>query len=80
MKGPYRFTRNPQYIGDMASLLGIALFVNSLLAMVLASVGICCFWLTLFTEEPWLRQRYGSEYEKYCGKVPSFFGLHKPPT
>ena len=79
--GPYRFTRNPQYVGDFAVLLGIAVFSNSLLAMILSVVGIICFWMAPFAEEPWLRQQYGAEYEQYCRMVPRFFGIsksHKP--
>lgn len=75
--GPYRYTRNPQYVGDMALLLGSAVFANSLLAMILGLIGVLCFWLTPFAEEPWLRQQYGSHYQDYCGRVPRFFRLKR---
>ena len=73
--GPYRYTRNPQYVGDFAVLLGIAVFSNSLLAMILSFVGIFCFWMAPLAEEPWLRQQYGGDYEEYCRTVPRFFGF-----
>ena len=75
--GPYRYTRNPQYVGDFAVLLGIAVFSNSLLAMILSVGGIICFWMAPFAEEPWLRQQYGEEYEEYCRTVPRFLGIRK---
>ncbi len=75
--GPYRYTRNPQYVGDFAILLGVAVFSNSLLAMILTIVGIGCFWMAPFAEEPWLRQQYGQAYDEYCRTVPRFFGVRK---
>jgi protein-S-isoprenylcysteine O-methyltransferase Ste14 len=73
--GPYRYTRNPQYAGDFAVLLGIAVFSNSLLAMILSIMGIFCFCMAPLAEEPWLRQQYGGDYEAYCRTVPRFFGI-----
>ncbi len=78
--GPYRYTRNPQYVGDFAVLLGIAVFSNSLLAMILSIAGIFCFWMTPLAEEPWLRQQYGRDYEEYCRAVPRFFGFRTKRT
>ncbi len=70
--GPYRFTRNPQYVGDIIALLGFALLCNSLLASINVLVGALWFVLAPFTEEPWLRKQYGAAYEEYVRKVPRF--------
>lgn len=70
--GPYRFTRNPQYVGDIVLLLGWGLLANSLRAWVLCILAMALFALTPFTEEPWLRKQYGEAYEAYCKRVPRF--------
>lgn len=72
--GPYRWTRNPQYVGDMATLLGWAMICNSGRTSWLAMLAIACFALTPFTEEPWLREQYGEAYEAYRSRVARFLG------
>ena len=70
IRGPYRFVRNPMYIGAMVTLLGVALFYRSLSILIYA----CLFFLAthlfvILYEEPKLRQLFGSEYEAYCRRV-----------
>jgi len=76
-QGPYRYSRNPQYVGDIGLLLGIAVVSNSMLVLVLAVLGIACFYLSPFIEEPWLREQYGDAYEEYRKSVPRFIGLRR---
>ncbi len=73
--GPYRFTRNPQYIGDSLNILGYMLLTNTWLVWVLGIAGILLNYLAPFTEEPWLEQRFGQEYLEYRRQVPRFLGL-----
>ncbi len=72
MQGPYRFSRNPQYVGTFAYLLGLPLITNSLLSWIVCLLGILCFCLAVFTEEPWLREQYGADYDDYCQRVRRF--------
>jgi protein-S-isoprenylcysteine O-methyltransferase Ste14 len=70
IRGPYRFVRNPMYIGAILTLLGVALFYGSLSILIYA----CVFFLAthLFVvlyEEPTLRQTFRSDYEAYCRRV-----------
>jgi protein-S-isoprenylcysteine O-methyltransferase Ste14 len=69
-RGPYRFVRNPMYIGAALALAGAALFYRSaaLAAYALASLVISHV-LVLWYEEPTLRRRFGREYDVYCTKV-----------
>ncbi|MFB6202720.1 MAG: isoprenylcysteine carboxylmethyltransferase family protein [Halorhabdus sp.] len=72
--GPYQYSRNPQYVGMVAVLLGVLLIVNSLFLIVgMLPVFI---WTTLlpFAEEPWLRDQFGDDYTEYCQSVPRFLG------
>ncbi len=74
-RGPYRFTRNPQYVADIALLAGFAILSNSLLAWPTGLLAMLWFVLAPFTEEPWLRERFGSDYDVYMRKVPRFLSL-----
>lgn len=73
-RGPYRVSRNPQYVGDIALLLGWGLLCNSLLTWVLCALGMAWFAVTPFAEEPWLREVYGPPYDAYRRRVPRFLG------
>lgn len=76
--GPYRYSRNPQYVGDIALLLGFGLLANSGVTLAAVALGIVWFALAPFAEEPWLRERLGSPYEEYTRHVPRFLGSSLP--
>ncbi len=69
-RGPYRYTRNPQYIGDCLSALGYMILTNSWLAWVIGILGIFLNILAPLTEEPWLEERFGDAYREYKRRVP----------
>jgi protein-S-isoprenylcysteine O-methyltransferase Ste14 len=70
IRGPYRFVRNPMYLGAMLALLGGALFYASYLALAYAAFFLgCLHLLVVFYEEPALRRAFGADYEEYCRKV-----------
>lgn len=73
-RGPYRWTRNPQYLGHIAVVLGVMLAFDSVLVLVTGTLGIACILLTPIAEEPWLAERYGNEYQEYLRDVPRFLG------
>ena len=72
LDGPYRFTRNPQYLGDIILLAGIILIVNSVLLAVVNLLIILSFILMPLSEEPWLEEQYGEEYLQYKSRTPRF--------
>ena len=73
--GPYRFSRNPQYVGACIYLAALVVLSGSYLAAI-ASLAIALWFLaTPFAEEPWLAERYGAEYEAYRQAVPRFLGF-----
>jgi protein-S-isoprenylcysteine O-methyltransferase Ste14 len=73
--GPYQYTRNPQYVGFILLYAGIILIAYSFMALVTGALLILSFLILPFSEEPWLLQEYGKDYEEYCEKVPRFIGL-----
>lgn len=55
---PYRFTRNPLYLGEMALFLGLSVIGNSLLYLWIAhALLILVFVVTPLAEEIWLEER-----------------------
>ncbi len=74
-EGPYRYTRNPQYVGFIFLFSGIILITYSLMALTTGLLILVLFLILPFSEEPWLRQQYGKDYEEYCEKVPRFVGF-----
>lgn len=72
--GPYRFTRNPQYLGDLVLVTGFVVFTGSPLALAVAIPVALALVLFPWTEEPWLAGRFGAPYVAYCRRVPRFLG------
>ena len=70
IRGPYRFVRNPMYIGAGMTIAGAAVYYQSLSILSYT----CLFFLithlfVVFYEEPTLRRTFGDEYEAYFGRV-----------
>jgi protein-S-isoprenylcysteine O-methyltransferase Ste14 len=68
--GPYRFTRNPMYVGLTLAYLGEAgilaqMWPLALLPLVLAYLN----WTVIPVEESRLRETFGAVYEEYRGRV-----------
>jgi protein-S-isoprenylcysteine O-methyltransferase Ste14 len=70
VRGPYRFVRNPMYLGGALTLAGAALFYRSLFLLGYDCIFLLAFSLfVLFYEEPTLRRTFGPDYEAYCHRV-----------
>ena len=70
--GPYRFTCNPQYLGDSVLFLGLSIIANSELLWVTHALLALVFIITPLSEEVWLKEQYGEEYERYRRDTPRF--------
>lgn len=73
--GPYRWSRNPVFVGYLAMLSGM--FLASGAAALLAYAVAFFFYLELFIrrEEPDLLARFGDEYRRYMESVPRWIGF-----
>jgi protein-S-isoprenylcysteine O-methyltransferase Ste14 len=70
VRGPYRFVRNPMYIGAGMTLAGVALFYESLSILIYTAVFFLATHLfVVLYEEPTLRRTFGAEYEAYFYRV-----------
>jgi protein-S-isoprenylcysteine O-methyltransferase Ste14 len=70
VRGPYRFVRNPMYVGAALAVAGAALFYQSiqLFAFVAGFLLITHLFVVLY-EEPTLRRTFGPDYASYCQRV-----------
>ncbi len=69
--GPFRFTRNPIYVGNTALLVGLGLwFSNPWLICAAIPVIIAVDRLAIRREEAHLSSRFGNIFEAYAAKVP----------
>lgn len=68
--GPYRFTRNPQYVGDILIAAGLPILSGSVLTAVVSPAVALGFVLLPFAEEPWLEAHYGEAYLRYKDRHP----------
>jgi protein-S-isoprenylcysteine O-methyltransferase Ste14 len=68
--GPYKFVRNPMYIGGCIVLFGFGLYEHSpaILFFALPWLLFAHLFVILY-EEPHLRATFGAPYDVYCGSV-----------
>lgn len=71
--GLYRYSRNPQYLADIAILVGIGILSASIMSWPVIITGIVALALAPFSEEPWLLEKYGDAYAEYLMTTRRFF-------
>jgi protein-S-isoprenylcysteine O-methyltransferase Ste14 len=69
-EGPYRFTRNPMYVGLTSAYVGLSIVINAVwpilvLPLVLASLRR----FVVRREERHLTEKFGGDYSEYCRRV-----------
>lgn len=68
--GPYRFTRNPMYLGMAALYAGIALGAGLLWALALLPLVLAVIQVAVIgREEKYLEELFGQPYRDYRAKV-----------
>lgn len=79
--GPFRYVRNPMYLGGLLILLGEALLLRSWAVLLLALVAFLGLnALLLWFEEPQLKRRFGEEYLAYMEEVPRWLPRWRPSS
>jgi protein-S-isoprenylcysteine O-methyltransferase Ste14 len=72
VEGPYRFSRNPQWVGLFSALLGLATSSGSwLLVLAVLAVG-ATYHIQIIEEEKLCRATYGESYAEYLQRVPRY--------
>jgi protein-S-isoprenylcysteine O-methyltransferase Ste14 len=67
--GPYRYTRNPMYLGHIIFMVGLAITFWSWFALVILAGRAWWFQRRVLHDEARLAQRFGADYLAYCGQV-----------
>ncbi len=71
--GPYAFTRNPLYLGSFVSALGNVIMVHNWPLMLVFLTGFAVFYgCTIKSEEAFLENEFGAEFDRYRQTVPVF--------
>ena len=68
--GPYRFTRNPMYLGLVCVYVGLALWIGVFWALILLpAVMVLIQRYVIIREEQYLERKFGDEYLRYKANV-----------
>jgi hypothetical protein len=67
--GPYRFVRNPMYLGHLIFLAGVALALGSWIAAAVLVAHVFWFHHHVRQDEERLAALFGDSYRDYCRRV-----------
>ncbi|MBZ6076447.1 methyltransferase family protein [Microvirga puerhi] len=68
--GPYRFTRNPIYLGMFLGLIGLAIAFNSLWLLIMrVPFALVIRYGVVAREEAYLARKFGDAYRNYRSRV-----------
>ncbi|MSP94390.1 MAG: isoprenylcysteine carboxylmethyltransferase family protein [Alphaproteobacteria bacterium] len=67
--GPYRYTRNPMYLGHLIFMLGLFVTFSSWLAAALLVFHMAWFHSRVLKDEASLERRFGDAYRSYKKRV-----------
>ena len=68
--GPYRFSRNPIYVGFAITYAGLAVAMDSPIALLmLVPCLVVIDWAVIRKEEAYLARTFGAEYDAYRNRV-----------
>ena len=70
LQGPYRFTRNPMYLGLTLIQAGFGLAINNLWISLFAAPALfVVHFIAVLPEERYLTEKFGENYRAYLAKV-----------
>lgn len=70
LSGPYRFTRNPMYLGFLLLLVGVSLIFSLEWGLILAPVlAVILHYGVVLREERYLTEKFGQPYRDFVGRT-----------
>jgi protein-S-isoprenylcysteine O-methyltransferase Ste14 len=77
--GPYRYTRNPLYLGSTLLAAGFLIAGRDWLTAIGAAALLAGIYLPVIRrEESFLEARFGDDFRRYCARVPRFVPRRRP--
>jgi protein-S-isoprenylcysteine O-methyltransferase Ste14 len=70
--GPYRLSRHPVYLGEVATAIGVNLATAGWLSAIAIAYFIACELMRIRWEERILAQTFPNEYPEYARSVPRY--------
>ena len=70
--GMYRYSRNPQYMADIAIVGGWLILTATPTTLIVGTASILVLVAAPFAEEPWLKKQYGSDFDEYMESTRRF--------
>lgn len=72
--GPYKYLRHPSYTGAYISMVGSALFLQSISGLLIFGIGMLFIYaIRIKAEEEALIKRFDGAYEQYCQHTSKMF-------
>ncbi|HEY7981455.1 MAG TPA: isoprenylcysteine carboxylmethyltransferase family protein [Candidatus Eremiobacteraceae bacterium] len=78
--GPFRYVRNPLYLGNLFIALGIGLAGPPAVTVLVVAFNIAYVFRLISVEEAFLAQAHGSSYRAYRSAVPRLLPRWRPAT
>lgn len=73
-QGPFRYTRNPLYLGLHATFLGLTYLLQSAWGLlVFVPLAVVMHHGVILREEAYLERKFGDAYRAYCKSVRRYF-------
>lgn len=78
-RGPFRYVRNPLYVGNFLITFGVAVFSGVIWLVLLAALAFAFqYYCIVKFEERLLVQKFGRAYEEYRETVPAWIPARLP--
>jgi protein-S-isoprenylcysteine O-methyltransferase Ste14 len=78
IEGPFRYTRNPLYFGNLFMAIGFAMIAPPIGSVFLLITNALLINGLIVHEEALLRARFGDAFERYCAEVPRYLPRLRP--
>ena len=76
VRGLYRYSRNPMYVGVLVIVTGWAIGFQSLaLAIYVVGLVVLFHLRIVLSEEPFLARAHGTAWQRYKARVPRWIGM-----
>jgi protein-S-isoprenylcysteine O-methyltransferase Ste14 len=67
--GPYRWSRNPMYVGLTIAYIGLSVVLNLAWPLVMLPLALVAMFFIIRREERYLGAAFGDTYADYCQRV-----------